>query len=68
MKIKDIDNYRKDDVVMKQRWDDTRKPKLTIRHLNKLRKMKELKNLEAIQQAEQLETIFSEPGSDEATF
>ena len=62
MKIKDLDSIRdnvaKDDRIIKQRPDDTRKAKLTLRHLNKLRKMRELSYLEKLYQDEQLSVIF----------
>jgi hypothetical protein len=40
---------------------DTRKPKLTLRHLNKLRKMKELRHFEKLQQHDFLEIMYGLP-------
>ena len=46
---------------------DSRKPKLTFKHLHKLRKIRELKNLEKINMSKQLEMIYGRP-AQEATF
>jgi hypothetical protein len=40
---------------------DTRKPKLTLKHLNKLRKMKELKRFEQMQKHDFLEIMYGQP-------
>ena len=48
--------------------DDTRKPKLTLRILDKLRKMRELKRLETIQQREFIHQIYGEPEADQQGF
>jgi hypothetical protein len=45
---------------------DTRKPKLTLRHLNKLRKMKELRRFEKLQQHDFLEIMYGVPKEDES--
>lgn len=40
---------------------DTRKPKLTLKHLNKLRKMKELKRFEQMQKHDFLAIMYGQP-------
>jgi hypothetical protein len=37
---------------------DTRKPQLTLKHLNKLRKMRELRRFERMQQHDMLEIMY----------
>lgn len=63
MKISELDKIREDDIV-NQHIDDTRKPKLTLKHLNKLRKMREIKYLEQLYQNEQYEAIFGDSGAE----
>lgn len=49
MKTKDIitENYdMEDDEYMKAELSDTRRPRLTIRHLNKLRKLKDARTIQ----------------------
>lgn len=58
MKLRDFDLYRSNDTTYIRDVHDTRKPKLTLKHLNKLRKIKELRSLEKYYQDEQLELIF----------
>ena len=70
MKYSDLkDNIAKNDHAEKAVIGDTRKVKLTLRHLNKLRKMREIKNLEKINMARQLEIIYSmKPEGSEPSF
>lgn len=44
--------------------DDTRKPKLTLKHLNKLRKMRELKKVDMKDRREGWETMYGAPSED----
>ena len=44
--------FPEDDEHNKHEYDDTRRAKLTLRHLNKLRKIQELKKLEGEAHAE----------------
>ena len=53
--------FPEDDEQNKQEYDDTRRPKLTLRHLNKLRKIQELKKLEAEAHADFVRQMYSEP-------
>jgi hypothetical protein len=46
------DNYTKRNV------DDVRRPRLTLKHLNKLRKMRELRELENQVRRERLQKIY----------
>lgn len=73
MKIQDLDNAAQndikdnvstDDVIDKLQISDTRKPKLTLKHLQKLRKMRELYKLEKMYQDEELGIIFSQPDAE----
>ena len=66
MKYSDLDdNIAKNDHIEKAKIGQTRKPKLTLRHLNKLRKMREIKNLEKINMNRQLEIIYANPAENE---
>ena len=42
-------------------YDDTRRPRLTLRHLNKLRKIQELKKLETEAHAEFVKQMYGTP-------
>jgi len=44
---------------------DTRKPKLTLRHLNKLRKMRELRRFEKMQQNDFYELMYGVPKEEQ---
>lgn len=66
--MKDIDltnlleNYfPEDDEHNKQELSDTRRPRLTLRHLNKLRKIQELKKLEMNAHADFVKTMYGTP-------
>jgi hypothetical protein len=47
-----------DDQFSKQRVDDVRRPRLTLKHLNKLRKLRELRELENQVHRERLQKIY----------
>lgn len=55
-----------DDVYTQSFIDDTRRPRLTLRHLNRLRKMKELKRLEATDQQAFVRKMYGGGASAEA--
>jgi hypothetical protein len=57
-------NIAKNDGIEKARIGQTRKVKLTLKHLNKLRKIRELKNLEKLNMAKQLELIYATPAEE----
>lgn len=45
---------------------DARKPKLTLKHLNKLRKMRELRRFEKMQQGDFNEIMYGIPAGEES--
>ena len=56
------ENYwPEDDEHNKMEYDDTRRPRLTLRHLNKLRKIQELKKLEGEAHAEFVKKMYGTP-------
>jgi hypothetical protein len=50
-----------DDELVKQQPNDTRKVRLTLRHLNKLRKMQEIKKVDLLKRKEFFDKIYSRP-------
>ncbi len=50
-----------DDKLVKQQPNDTRKVRLTLRHLNKLRKMQEIKKVDLLKRKEFFDKIYSRP-------
>lgn len=48
----------KDNVLQRRHLDDTRKPKLTLKHLNKLRKMREAKKLDMWDRKQQWQAMY----------
>ena len=59
MKIADLEDNVANDQIEIEKKTDTRRPKLTLRHIHKLRKIRELKNLERINNSQQLELIYA---------
>lgn len=53
-----------DDQVDQRKPDDTRKSKLRLRELNKLRKYREIKNLERIEHEKFARTMYAQPTQD----
>lgn len=49
-----------DDQLAQKHLGDTRKPKLTLRHLNKLRKMKELRKFDLMKQEEFIQNMYGQ--------
>jgi len=45
---------------------DSRKPRLTLKHLNKLRKMRELRRFEKLQQSDFNELMYGIPAGEES--
>lgn len=60
MNQSDLENNVANDDIEKEHRTDTRRPKLTLRHLHKLRKIRELKALELLNQSRQLELIYGQ--------
>jgi len=48
-----------------KKMTDTRKPKITLRNLNRLRKMREVKKAEQAKQSVTLEIMYGDGGSDD---
>lgn len=60
------ENYWPEDDKMNQaEMTDTRRPKLTLRHINKLRKIQELKRLEMEAHADFVKTMYGTPAEGE---
>lgn len=56
------ENYWPEDDKQNQiELDDTRRPRLTLRHLHKLRMVQELKKLEMMAHKDFVKTMYSEP-------
>ena len=61
MKQKDIlcEHYdMEDDESMKAELSDTRRPKLTLKHLNKLRKMKDMRKQTDVERREFVQKMY----------
>ena len=57
-----IENYwPEDDKQNQAELNDTRRPRLTLRHLNKLRKIQELKKLEMLAHKDFVKTMYGTP-------
>lgn len=57
-----LENYwPEDDKFNQAELGDTRRPRLTLRHLNKLRKIQELKKLEMAAHKDFVKTMYSDP-------
>lgn len=61
-----IDEYKSEEGL--RQIGDTRKPKLTLYHLNKLKKIEAVKKLENIRRSALLKTIYGKPKEDEGGF
>ena len=59
MKVSDLENNIATSGIGQAVMGQTRKPKLTLKHIRKLRKIRELKSLELANQSRQLELIYS---------
>lgn len=59
-----LENYfPEDDRANSRELTDTRRPRLTLRHLNKLRKIKELKKLEMAAHKQFVQDMYG-PGAE----
>lgn len=57
-----LENYwPEDDKFNQAELNDTRRPRLTLRHLNKLRKIQELKKLEMMAHKDFVKTMYADP-------
>ena len=67
MKTREIinENYdMEDDEYMKAKMSDSRRPRLTIRHLNKLRKLKDIRRVENQERSEFVAKMYAAPAGD----
>ncbi len=65
--LKDILNEYYDpelDDYSKAELDDTRRPRLTLRHLNKLRKVRELRKMEKATHSEFVKQMYGSSGEE----
>jgi hypothetical protein len=53
-----------DDHLTKSDYDDTRRPRLTLRHLNKMRKSKDMAKLDSAQRLDFLPTMYTKPSAE----
>ena len=60
--------FPEDDEGNKADYTDTRRPRLTLRHLHKLRKIRDLKHLEASQHKIFVATMYGPSTDDESGF
>lgn len=54
-----------EDKVTKRELTDTRKPRLTLKHLNKLKKMRALRTLEKLKREDLLAIMYGAPAEEE---
>lgn len=63
MRFQELKEYYEadDDNINTAQIDDTRRNRLTLQHLNKLRKKRELENLEKQTRVQNLSSMYSKP-------
>lgn len=54
-----------EDNVTQRKLNDTRKPKLTLKHLNKLKKMRALRMLEKLKREDLLDIMYGDPPGEQ---
>lgn len=59
MRFNEVARNAEDDEYGKWDFDDTRRPKLTLKHLNKMRKVKEMAKAEHIEQSAQWKEMYA---------
>ena len=52
-----------DDKLSNEELSDTRRPRLTLRHLNKLRKMRDMQAIERQERSEFVKTMYGDAGA-----
>lgn len=57
--------FPEEDDYNKAKKSDTRRPRLTFKHINKLRKIRELKKLEMAAHRKFVKTMYGAPKDDE---
>lgn len=53
-----------DDDFSKANIEDTRRPRLTLRHLNRLKKVREMKRLESGKRSRAIPSIYNTPSPE----
>jgi len=57
--------FPEDDDSVSREMGDTRRPRLTLRHLNKIRKVKEMRKLETAAHKEFVQSMYGSQEDDE---
>ena len=71
MRLNEVKNFQdsmydpEEDQYHKEEKMDTRRPRLSLEHLNKIRKMREIRKLETEQRKELYKTIYARPATAE---
>lgn len=63
MEVKDSFQTAEDNQYQTADKDDTRRPRLTLKHLGKLRKMREIRKLENEDRKELFKKIYARPSN-----
>lgn len=68
MKMRDVEFLKEyydaeDDNYNNRKIDDTRKTRLTLKHLNRLRKQREVHNVEHANRIKRVKTIYARPAA-----
>ena len=67
MNVNEIDpTYRDQDKIMQRDVKDSRKPTITLFHLNRLKKMRAAKDLENLMRGDFMEIIYGIPSEEQA--
>jgi len=66
MRFNEIRQDDKEDRSGQWSVDDTRRPRITLRHLNKMRNMKEMAKLEQQEKIENYQGMYAASGGEEA--
>jgi|TARA_B100000941_G_C28223109_1_gene407685 hypothetical protein len=61
MRFSEVNRTVKDDNYGKWDLDDTRRPRLTLRHLQKMRQQREMSKAEHLEQVEQWKDMYARP-------
>lgn len=61
MRFSEVNRDAQDDDYGKWAVDDTRRPRLTLRHLQKMRQQREMSKAEHLEQVEQWKDMYARP-------
>ena len=64
MRFNEVAQKAEDDNYGKWEIDDTRRPKLKLRHINKMRNMQELREKEHSKEVESYRAMYSQQGGE----